>query len=256
MATVTSRDNINVQFSDGTQARAVVLYDASNNPLITANGMYVQGNVAHDAVDAGFPIKLGGYAKAAAPTAVSADADRVNAWFTLLGQLSVLNTDAVGAGVFGASAALSDAISNPTVGALGSLGLVWNDVTGKWERQMGVVSTVKTITGSTGTIAIWTPASGKKFRLRGLDLELAANVVQGAAGVNTFTIKDGTTTLWQWGVYVDTTATTDGRARWTKRVELPFNGYLSALADNALTVSPGTTLTAGSIRANAWGREE
>lgn len=49
------------------------------------NGTYVGGNVDHDAVDAGFPIKVGGKASLTAPTAVAA-ADRVNAWFDLNGR--------------------------------------------------------------------------------------------------------------------------------------------------------------------------
>ncbi len=48
----------------------------------------VIGDVAHDAADAGSPIKLGGKASVAAPTAVSTG-DRVNAWFDLNGRLVV-----------------------------------------------------------------------------------------------------------------------------------------------------------------------
>ena len=46
----------------------------------------VQGNKAHDAVDAGAPVKIGGKAAANTdPTAVSAGADRVDAWFDIQG---------------------------------------------------------------------------------------------------------------------------------------------------------------------------
>jgi hypothetical protein len=38
-------------------------------------------DVAHDAADSGNPVKIGGYASAAAPTGVSGDGDRVNGWF-------------------------------------------------------------------------------------------------------------------------------------------------------------------------------
>lgn len=41
----------------------------------------VDANVANDAVDAGNPHKIGGKANNSRPTAVSADADRVDAWF-------------------------------------------------------------------------------------------------------------------------------------------------------------------------------
>lgn len=43
---------------------------------VKGNGLVV-GNLAHDAVDAGFPVKVGGMARTTNPTAVS-DADRVN----------------------------------------------------------------------------------------------------------------------------------------------------------------------------------
>lgn len=46
------------------------------------------GNVAHDAVDSGNPVKIGGYASSTAPTAV-AIGDRVNAWYTLTGRACV-----------------------------------------------------------------------------------------------------------------------------------------------------------------------
>lgn len=43
---------------------------------------------AHDAVDSGAPLKIGGYANQSAPTNVAA-ADRVNAWFDISGALHV-----------------------------------------------------------------------------------------------------------------------------------------------------------------------
>lgn len=54
----------------------------------------VAGTKDHDAVDDGSPIKIGGYAKAAAPANVSADADRVNAWFLLNGAQAMVVTAA------------------------------------------------------------------------------------------------------------------------------------------------------------------
>jgi len=54
----------------------------------------LQGNVAHDAADVGNPTAIGGYASAAAPTDVSADADRVRAWFLRNGSQTVTVTAA------------------------------------------------------------------------------------------------------------------------------------------------------------------
>jgi hypothetical protein len=47
----------------------------------TAAALNVGGNVAHDTADSGDAVKIGGKANAAAPTDVSANNDRVDAWF-------------------------------------------------------------------------------------------------------------------------------------------------------------------------------
>jgi len=52
----------------------------------------IQGNVPHDDVDTGNPLKIGGKAASGTPTAVS-NGDRVNAWFNLNG---ALKTDPTG----------------------------------------------------------------------------------------------------------------------------------------------------------------
>jgi len=51
-------------------------------------------DVAHDAADSGNPVKIGGYASAAAPSGVSGDADRVNAWFLRNGAQATVVTAA------------------------------------------------------------------------------------------------------------------------------------------------------------------
>ncbi len=54
----------------------------------SADGLDVQGGVAHDAADSGDPVKIGGKAATATPAVVSAG-DRVNGWFDLRGRLVV-----------------------------------------------------------------------------------------------------------------------------------------------------------------------
>jgi len=71
----------------GNAATSLSVLDDWDNTA--SDGVSVSGDVAHDAADAGEPVKIGGYAKAAAPTDVSADGDRVNAWFDLAGRLQV-----------------------------------------------------------------------------------------------------------------------------------------------------------------------
>jgi hypothetical protein len=76
-------------------AAALAGADGDYIPLIVdANGrLHVAGNaagdVAHDAADSGFPLKVGGKAATATPTAV-ANGDRVNAYFDANGRLVVV----------------------------------------------------------------------------------------------------------------------------------------------------------------------
>jgi hypothetical protein len=91
---VSSFDPIGGVFND---AAAALTSGQQGTVRLTADrGLVVEGNIAHDGVDAGYPLKIGGYAKATAPTAVSTAADRVNAWFGLNGQMAVTLVDLSG----------------------------------------------------------------------------------------------------------------------------------------------------------------
>lgn len=85
--TSTDGDYSAISVDDNGRVRAVI--DAFNPVNIGA-----KGDVAHDGVDSGNPVKVGGYAKDAAPTDVSADGDRVNAWFLRNGALATALTAA------------------------------------------------------------------------------------------------------------------------------------------------------------------
>lgn len=61
---------------------------AADVPGDGAAGLAVGGSLAHDAVESGNPVAIGGIARTANPTAVAA-LDRVRAWFTTLGKLVV-----------------------------------------------------------------------------------------------------------------------------------------------------------------------
>lgn len=71
--------------------------DKAVSDAIAASLAAIESSVsdpAHDAVDSGNPVKIGGYASAAAPTDVSANADRVNGWFLRNGALATVVTAA------------------------------------------------------------------------------------------------------------------------------------------------------------------
>ncbi len=61
--------------------------DATGNLRTVATAA---GDTAHDAADAGNPVKIGGKASTSAPAAVTAN-DRVNAWMTLQGLVNVIS---------------------------------------------------------------------------------------------------------------------------------------------------------------------
>lgn len=88
LAAATLADNT-VNPSVGGLAAFNLVYDGSTWDLQRGNsagGTFVQGPAAHDAVVAGSPLLMGGYASATAPVAVSADGDAVNAWYDLNGR--------------------------------------------------------------------------------------------------------------------------------------------------------------------------
>jgi hypothetical protein len=70
------------QVSGAAAAGKVLIGDGTN---FTPGDPMVQGLVANDAPDTSNPVLVGGYAKATAPTNVSADGDAVNTWHLLNG---------------------------------------------------------------------------------------------------------------------------------------------------------------------------
>ena len=65
--------------------------------LGAGGGLMTEGNVAHDAVDSGNPVKIGGKASTTTPTAVAAG-DRVDAWYTTTGARMVATDNGAGDG--------------------------------------------------------------------------------------------------------------------------------------------------------------
>lgn len=101
-------------YNDGGTATAA--FARVLNAAVVGTETHKSGSIAiasmvlHDAADvaAEGPVKIGGYASAAAPTSVSADADRVAAWFLRNGALAVVPT-----GGGGLAGILDDATFTP-----------------------------------------------------------------------------------------------------------------------------------------------
>ena len=104
--------------------------------------------------------------------------------------------------------------------------MVWNGATWDRERTPNVFKVVA-LTAATAETTIWTPAVGKKFRLMGFILTCGA--------ASTLTFKDNTagSTIFAARGATDTPISPDGMR----------NGILSAVANNVLTVTRGTSAT-------------
>lgn len=90
------------------------------------------GDTAAGATDAGNPVKVGGYASSAVPTAVTAG-QRVNGWFGLNGQAAATPLSVNGAGDSGSCNVPFDLIGNARSMSVGLM--VFNSST--WDRQRG-----------------------------------------------------------------------------------------------------------------------
>lgn len=123
-------DDVSVGGSIAGQVQFVKLVDGTLNgtdPIPGgANGLLVDGSVAHDAADAGSPHKIGGVARTANGTAV-ANGDRVNAAFDDVGRQIIIQ-NAPRDLVVQNSVTLSSTAAETTLLAAGAAG-VFHDIT-------------------------------------------------------------------------------------------------------------------------------
>lgn len=205
----------------------------------------VYGLEAHDAVDAGTaPVKIGGYAKASAPADVSADADRVNAWFLRNGAQAV-NLTAAGALIGG------DATNGIDVDVTRVGGTVAVTQSGTWD-EVGINDSGNSITvdyattgsgtatgalrvelptNGTGTVGLnaGTNAIGKLAANSGVDIG-DVDVTSISAGTNKIgdvDISPRTTGGWSVGNYTsgDTYTALTATAQVIKASAGKFGGY-------------------------------
>ncbi len=190
--------------------------------LSNAGGLIIGGNVAHDDVDSGNPVKIGGYASSAMPTSVAAG-DRVNSWYGLRGQqmVSLFSSD---------STALADATSNdirnwisantsdwPKIGGFlfGFNGTTWDRVrTGNTGRlQVDVVTSPSAATA--GNVAHDAVDSGNPVKIGGYASAVAVNAVADGDRVNAWFGSSGQLVVT--ALATNTSAGSDGTAMrgWT-----------------------------------------
>ena len=125
-----------------------------------------------------------------------------------------------------------------------------------WQRTPAIFkSAVATASGNT---AVWTPTTGKKFRLMRFMLVLTDEAARAVAGDITVKFQDATTdTGISLPVYVPATAIGSpiGEA-WTSGWIDLGNGIASAAANNVLNINLSAALTAGTFGVLVAGTEE
>lgn len=109
-----------------------------------------------------------------------------------------------------------------------------------------------------GDTTLWTPASGKKFRLLWFMMQLPLGTTMAAAGTLTQILKDGATQIgpFVFSDYLPNTTPTNAIGDNHTTIILPGNGYLSSTVNNALVVNLSAALTAGGARWCVAGTEE
>lgn len=120
------------------------------------------------------------------------------------------------------------------------------------------LTTYKTVTTqASGDTAVWTPTSGKKFRLKQFMIEITNEATAGSATDLALALRDATTAIGlTFSAYIPTSgATTAGVCFNTGWIKLGF-GYLSSAANNVLNINLSSALSAGVVRVTAAGTEE
>lgn len=155
--------------------------------------------------------------------------------------------------------AIADNVDGQQGGNTGLQGVVarlsgWNGGTYERVRVANVFRTVGPITAA-GSTAVWTPAAGKRFRLMGYQLEVAGNSSIAAAGLDAVNLLDGAAVVLRHNPWVPAAAGTVLGAVVLNDSDLG-QGYLSAAANNVLSVNIATAFATGGVTVNVWGTEE
>lgn len=211
--------------------------------------------IAHDAVDSGNPNKLGGYAKNTAPTAVSADGDRVNAWFGLNGQQATMITRPDGGAIA--------AVANNGDGANANNGLVvwphlqaYNGST--WDRVRGDLYGL--VTQLAQTANRWQYAAAAS----GISNTTTAVTFKAAAGASIVNYITSVQIMWEALGTATELAVRDGAGGtviWRTKIpaslagtrEIVFPVPLKGTANTLLEVVTLTASTTGAVYFNAQG---
>lgn len=115
-------------------------------------------------------------------------------------------------------------------------------------EALSYADTFKTVNGqvtTNGTLTIWTPASGKKFRVKAVYVDATVDVVLAASGTAGVYLQvfDDTTAILDVAAFTTTAAAGTSKSR---MIDLR-QGYVSATANNALKIGFSASITTGKV---------
>lgn len=109
---------------------------------------------------------------------------------------------------------------------------------------------------ASGNTALWTPTSGKKFRLMRYRVQVTGNAATSGGAVVTISFQDSATGLpFAHDLFLPSTGGTTMQGYDSGWIDLG-NGYLSTTANNVLNVNLSAALSAGNVRVQVCGTEE
>lgn len=247
---------------------ATIVGSVTTTPPTGASATQVQGTAADSVAAIGNPVQIGGVDGSGNIQAVFTDtAGRVGVAGSVAAGSPASGAPVLSGGIDGTNARFLLVDTSGRLIAVGPAGagaaVVGNPIPigvidGPNIQYLRIASTFKTVTATaTGDTAVWTPTTGKKFRLLRFRIDLTANAAQSVAGLIEVIFRDATTAMpVGWSVFVPgaagTTFTADATTGWC----VLDNGILSATANNVLNINLSAALTAGEIRVQVAGTEE
>ena len=238
------------------------VFSAANPASVTVVGgsgtTQVVGNVASGAADSGNPVKIGGVANNAAPTAVTAN-QRVNAWYDLSGATVTAASTTIIAPADGASSGIyvTRAFDGNVIRSLGRTE-VFNNTS--WDLQRGDVNGIVVQAGLSSTA--WTYASGTTGILNNTTVAVTVKAAAGASVRNFIDSCQISTTAFTTSVPLALRDGAGGTVIWslivptvgfTQPFMLVFQTPLRSTANTLLEIVTTTANTTGTAMVNCQG---
>jgi hypothetical protein len=153
----------------------------------------------------------------------------------------------------GGTSSTADAQAGAT--SFSAAGMGYNGTT--WDRLRTPTTFKSAAATASGSTVVWTPTSGKKFRLMRYKIDVSQDAAQTTGGVITIALLDNATDMGlSQSAFVPATAATTMGPGWTSGWIDLGNGRISSTINLSMNVNLSAALTSGTVRVVAAGVEE